>query len=219
MPQDTLTRIAIIGAGKLGAGLAARCAKAGYDVIVGSRDAAKAARIAADLNQALGGDHIRGAANVEAASQADIVVLATPYSAQRETLDALRPALRHKILLTVVNALNPENIRQVKLPAISAAVEAQAQLGEDVKVVAAFQTLMYRVLSEFDAPIECDTFVAGNDAGAKRQVARLAQAIGMWAWDIGPIENAVAAETFAAVIMHLGAQHGSKTAGLRVTGI
>ena len=219
MPQDTVTRIAVIGAGRLGAALAARCAKAGYDVIIGSRDVERAARIAAELNDAIGSQHIRSAANVDAAGQADIVVLATPYPAQRDTLEALRPALRGKILLTAVNALNAQNVRQVRLPAVSSAAEAQAQLGDDTRVVAAFQTVMSRILRDLDTPIESEALVAGNDADAKRQVMLLAEAIGLRAWDIGPIENAAAAETMAAVVMHLGAQHNSKIAGLRVTGI
>jgi len=119
----------------------------------------------------------------------------------------------------VVNALNAQNVRQVRLPAISSAAEAQAQLGDDTRVVAAFQTVMSRILRDLDTPIESEALVAGNDADAKRQVMLLAEAIGMRAWDIGPIENAAAAETMAAVVMHLGAQHNSKIAGLRVTGI
>jgi len=219
MPQDTLPKLAVIGAGKLGSALAARCAKAGYAVIIGSRDATKAGRIAADLNARVGADHISGAAYAEAASQADLVVLAVPYAAQREVLESLRPALTGKVLVTTVNALNSEDVQRGRLPSVSAAVEAQRLLGDDAIVVAAFQTVMYRILLESDRPIESDVFVAGDDADAKRRVLLLAQSIGMRAWDIGPIENAKATEIIAAVIIHLGAQHGSKRTGLRVTGI
>jgi len=219
MQQETIAKVAVIGAGKLGSALAARCAKAGYDVIVGSRDAAKASQIAATLNAQVGTDHIRGASNADAVSQTDLAILSVPYAAQREILESLRPALIGKALITTVNALNPVDMRRVKLPAISAAVEAQQLLGNDVKVVAAFQTVMYRILLDPDRSIESHVFVAGNDAEAKQQVILLAQSIGMKAWDIGPIENAAATETFAAVVIHLGAQHGSRLAGLRMTGI
>ncbi len=219
MSQDVVTKLAVIGTGKLGTALAARCAKAGYDVILGSRRAGKAGQVAAELNKQFNIDHLRGTSNSDAANQADLVILAVPYAAQREMLESLRPALKGKVLLTTVNALNPDNVRRVNLPAISAAVEAQEMLGDEVKVVAAFQTMMYRILLDLDAPSESDAFIAGNDADAKRQVMRLAQAIGLRAWDIGPIENAAATETFASVIVHLGAQHGTKIAGLRMTGI
>ncbi len=219
MPQDTIAKLAVIGAGKLGSALAARCAKAGYAVIIGSRDATKAGQIAADLNVRVGADHISGAANADAASQADLAILSVPYAAQREVLESLRPALAGKILVTAVNALNPEDVQRGRLPSVSAAVEAQQLLGDDAKVVAAFQTVMYRSLLELARPIESDVFVAGDDADAKRRVILLAQSIGMKAWDVGPIENAKATEIVAAVIIRLGAQHGSKLTGLRVTGI
>jgi len=219
MSQGVVTKLAIIGTGRLGAALAARCAKAGYDVILGSRDGAKASRIAAELSEQFNIHCLGGASNIDAANQAALVILTVPHAAQRELLESLRPALKGKVVVTAVNALNPEDIRRVKLPAISAAVEAQELLGDEVKVVAAFQTVMHRILLDLDTPAESEAFVAGNDADAKRQVMRLAQAIGMRAWDIGPIENAAATETFASVILHLGAQHGTKFAGLRVTGI
>lgn len=219
MSHDTIATLAVIGAGKLGSALAVRCAKAGYSVIIGSRDAAKADRIAAELNARSDAHPVRGAAHVDAVGQADLAVLSVPYAAQREVLESVRSVLKGKVLVTTVNALGPEDVRRGNLPIASAAVEAQQLLGDDVKVVAAFQTVMYRILLELDRPIESDVFVAGNDAGAKQQVIRLAGSIGMQAWDVGPIGHAAATEAIAAVVIRLGAQHGSKVSGLRVTGI
>src|SRR5579862_7294462 len=67
--------IAVLGgSGSEGSGLALRWAKAGYTVIVGSRNADKARAAAAELNQLLGTASLQGADNRAAAQQADVVV-------------------------------------------------------------------------------------------------------------------------------------------------
>lgn len=211
--------IAILGGtGKEGSGLALRWAKAGARVLIGSRDPAKAERVAAELNARLGQDAIKGLGNREAAAQGDIVVLTVPYAAHLTTLAQVKDVLAGKVLVDVTVPLDPENVRRVKLPpAGSATQEAQQFLGESVRVVSAFQNISESLLHDPLAPIECDVLVCGNDREAKRAAIRLAELAGMRAFDGGPIENSVAAEALTSVLINLNIRYKVHGAGIRFT--
>ncbi len=222
MSQDTILTLGILGGtGKEGSGLALRWAHAGYAVIIGSRDAARAQAAAESINERLGQNGlVRGMSNLAAARACDIAVLTVPYAAHRATLESVKDALTGKILVDVTAPLNPEKRRTVHLPpGGSAGAEAQAILGHDVKVVSAFQNVGFDHLSELDAPIDGDVLVAGSDTGAKRQVIALAHAIGIDAFDAGPIQNAVAAEALASVLININVRFKVKSTGIRITGI
>jgi NADPH-dependent F420 reductase len=211
--------IAILGGtGKEGSGLALRWAKAGASVLIGSRDPAKAERVAAELNAQLGQNAIKGLGNREAAAQGDIVVLTVPYAAHLSTLAQVKDVLAGKVLVDVTVPLDPENVRRVKLPpAGSATQEAQQFLGESVRVVSAFQNVSESLLHDPLAPIECDVLVCGNDREAKRTAIRLAEMAGMRAFDGGPIENSVAAEALTPVLINLNIRYKVHGAGIRFT--
>ena len=80
--------ISIIGGtGELGSGLAWRWAKAGLPVIIGSRDADRAATVAAELSAITANDSVRGMSNTDAAAAGDIIVLTVKFSHQATTLE------------------------------------------------------------------------------------------------------------------------------------
>jgi len=217
----TLLRIAVLGGtGKEGSGLALRWAVAGHEVIIGSREADKAQRSAAELNAALGKQIVRGMTNREAAAQAEVVVMTVPYAAHAATLESVKDVVQGKVLVDVTVPLDPQNVRRVKLPAAgSASVEAQSLLGEGVKVVAAFQNISAEHLKSLEHEIECDVLVCGNDKDAKKLVVELAQAARIIAWDAGPIENAMVVEGLTSVLINLNVKHKVKASGIRITGI
>jgi NADPH-dependent F420 reductase len=161
--SDKDKTIAVIGGtGALGSGLALRWAKAGHRVIIGSRDGARAIDAAAELAAQAGAD-ITGKENADAAAAGDIVVLTVPYSHHRITLEAIRPHLDGKILIDVTVPLVPPKVRTVQLPEEgSAAKAAQLFLGEEVRVVSAFQNVAASHLADLDHGIDCDVFVCGN---------------------------------------------------------
>ena len=224
-------RLAVLGGtGKEGRGLALRWAKADYQVVIGSRQAEKAERVAAELNEALGDVHgkrdtagtIRGLSNTEAAAQADIAVLTVPYQAHRATLAGLREELQGKILVDVTVPLKPPQITQVYLPEEGpAAVQAQAILGEGVRVVAAFQNVSEHYLRDPEQPIDCDVLVCGDDSEAKAKVIELAHTLdpGVRALDAGPLANAVVVESLTPILIGLGKQYRRLRVGVRMTGI
>lgn len=208
------------GTGKEGSGLAMRWALQGYRVIIGSRDAERAATRAAELNEQIGGDYIIGLGNDDAAQQAEIVVLSVPYSAHKPTLEGVKPHLDGKILVDVTVPLQPPKVRTVHLPpGQAAALEAQSLLGDAVRVVSAFQNVSAVKLKNPDTEVDCDVLVCGDDDDAKKQVIEMVKAAGMRGIDAGPLANAVAAEALTPVLLHINKMYGVKGAGIRITGV
>jgi NADPH-dependent F420 reductase len=219
--QILLTLAVIGGTGAEGSGLAMRWVRSGYRVVIGSRSAQKAAERCADLNFKLGEPGlISGAENREAAREAEIVVLAVPYSAQKEILEGIRPALAGKILINVGVCVNPERVAQVELPpGGSASLEAQEQVGPDVRVVAAFQNVSAEYLSDPEREIDCDVLVCGDDAEAKVSAMRMVEAAGMTAYDAGPLKNSIAVEGLTPILLGLNKRYHARLAGIRITGV
>jgi len=142
---------------------------------------------------------IEGRLNLEAVERADIVAITVPFAAHAETLLALKPALQDKVLIDVVVPLNPAKVTRVSMPPEgSAAQQAQAILGENVRVVAAFHSVSYeRLLTEDD--VDCDILVCGGNKEARRQVLGLVGDAGLVGWDAGPIENAMVVEGLTSI--------------------
>jgi len=212
--------IAVLGGtGKEGSGLAMRWAHAGHTVVVGSRDPDKAQRAADELNAALGGATVRGAANGEAAAGADVVVLTVPYAAHKDTLLSVKDVLAGKVVIDVTVPINPNDFLRVMVPAGgSASKEAQLLLDNGARVVSAFQNISATHLKKLDAVIDCDVLVCGDDDAAKQIAMRLVSDTGMKAWDAGPLDNAGVVEGLTTVLLGINRRHRVKGAGIRITG-
>ncbi len=222
MPDSSLVMsIAVLGGtGKEGSGLAMRWALSGYRVIIGSRDAERAATRAAEMNEQLGGDYMVGMQNADAAKEAALAVLSVPYSAHKRILESVKEHLSGKVLVDLTVPLNPPNVSTVYVPeGKAAALETQAFLGEDVRVVGAFQNISAEKLKDHHAVVDCDVLVCGDDADAKSDVMKLVAAAGMRGIDAGSLANAVAAEALTPVLIHINKTYKVKGAGIRITGI
>lgn len=208
--------IAILGGtGGLGGGLALRFARAGRQVVIGSRDPGRAAQAAQVL-----GPGVRGCGLEEAAQAAAVVVLAVPAAHQLATLRALKPQLAGRLLIDVTVPLVPPKVGTVQLPPEgSAGVRAQRLLGEATQVVSAFQNIAADLLRDPAAVIDCDVLVTGNSKAARQQVIDLAAGIGLRAWHAGPIENAAAAEALTSVLIQINRQGVLSHAGIRIVGM
>jgi 8-hydroxy-5-deazaflavin:NADPH oxidoreductase len=217
----TIRTIGIIGGtGKEGQGLAYRWLKAGYRVLVGSRQVEKAQAAAAELRALAGSDKdVSGVTNPEAAIQADLVVLTVPYTAHRSTLEGLKACLVGKILVDVTAPLVPPRVTRVQMPpAGSAAQEALEIVGEGVQVVSAFQNISYEKLLH-DEDIECDVLVCGTSKAARSAVLELVRAAGMVGYDAGPIENSVVVEGLTSILIGINKQFGVQSSGVKIIGI
>jgi 8-hydroxy-5-deazaflavin:NADPH oxidoreductase len=215
-----MTLAVLGGTGKEGKGLAYRWAKAGYRVLIGSRTAEKAQKTAVELTNLLGGEAtIEGIPNLAAAQRADIITLAVPYAAHREILEAVKEALKGKILIDVTVPLVPPKVTMVQMPtAGSAAQEAYEILGGEVQVTSAFQNVSHEHLMHV-GPVECDILVTGTSKEARAETLKLVAAAGLTGWDAGPIENSVVVEGMTSVLIGINRQYGSKSAGIRIIGV
>ena len=216
-----MMKIAIIGGtGKEGSGLAIRWALAGHDIIIGSRDRERAKTKAAELRQRTGRIPIVGEDNREAAELAGVVVLAVPWAGFGETLPTLRAACRGKVVVSTVVPLTFGGPRLFTPPAAgSAAEEAQASLGPEARVVAAFHHIAAHDLAETDSVIDCDLLFCGGDVEGKQVVTDLAQSLGLRAIDAGPLSNAAPLEGITAVLATVNRRYRLKNSGIRITGL
>ena len=213
--------IAVLGGtGKEGSALAMRWALNGYKVVIGSRDAEKAKQRALELNQELGGDYLEGMDNQAAATIGNLIVVSVPYAAHKDTLESVKDKLAGKIVVDVTVPLLPPNITTVNVPeGKAAALEARSILGDDVRLVSAFQHVSSSKLKKVNETVDCDVLVCGDDADAKVDVMHLVEAAGMRGVDAGPLVNAVAVEAMGPVLLYINKKYGVKGTGIRITGI
>ena len=206
------------GTGQLGTGLARRWGKAGYPLIIGSRDRARAAAAAKSLNDELEISSMRGMVNADAADAADIVVMTVPFENHQATLETVRDRVQGKIFVDTTAPLVPPNVGTVQLPpGGSAAATAQEILGDDVMVVSAFQNIGAHHFQN-NGDIDHQVLVTGNKRVARDRVVELVEAAGLTGWHAGPIANSAAAEALTSVLITINRHHNIDGAGIKITG-
>jgi NADPH-dependent F420 reductase len=205
-------RIAILGGtGVFGRALAERLHPLGREVVIGSRDASRAKEIAAVIG-------VEGAANEDAAADADLVILAVRSNAALETARALAPVLGTTPLLCVASDLTFTD-RGVLPGQESRSLAEQIQEIVDGPVAAGLQTLAAAHLTDSNAPEE-DVLVCGDDEHTKQLSLEVAgRLIRGRAIDAGPLANARALEGMTAVILNVNRRYrihaGIKLVGFR----
>lgn len=208
-------KIAIIGGtGKLGRGFAARLLPAGHEVIIGSRDPAKAAAAARALTHA----SVRGAGNGPAAEAADLILLTVPFAAHRATVLALSGIAGKIVVDPTVPLLSARPVRLAAVEEGSAAERTQAMLPQ-ARVVSAFQTVSAELLADAGRALDDDVLVCGLDPSAKETVADLIRAMGLRPVDAGSLEWAGTLERLGALMIVLNQRYRRRHAGIRVTGL
>ena len=212
-------RIAIIGGtGNEGPGLAMRWASAGYRVIIGSREENKAVKTAERLKTQLSLDTITGMQNNNAIRNSDICVLTVVYNAHRAALESLKFDLQGKILIDTTARIDFRDPKPPDPP--SAARIAQTILGQDVKVVAAFQNVPAHALKkDLNKPIDTDVLVFSDAKDSADITIDLAKAGGMRAFFAGSLDNSIVAEGITAVLIDINKNYGVKSASIRITGL
>ncbi len=214
-----MTTVGIVGGtGPAGRGVAIRLASAGYDVALGSRDAQRAADVAAAMAPR-GTGTITGASNDDVATR-DLVIIATPWDSAVATTSALRDALRGKIVISMVNALTREGRELLPLypPRGSMAAQLAFALPEST-VVGAFHHLPAAQMEDLDSGLDADVVIVGDDAPARERVAAMVDEMpGLRAIEAGSLSLASAVEAFTAVCISINIRHKAhsyvKLAGL-----
>jgi len=203
-------RVAVVGGtGPFGKALAIRLREAEVEVVVGSRDAERAAATAAELG-------VAGATNADAVIGADLVVLAVNAEAAIDTARTLRKSIGTTPVLSVASDLRFTRDGVVLAnDRVSLAERIQKEL--DGPVAAGLHSLAASNLAA--APPEEDALVCGNDPEAKALVLELAsRVVSGRALDAGSLASARALENLTALIINLNKRYRAH-AGIRVTGI
>jgi len=217
-------KLAIIGGtGDLGFALALRWVKAGVSLIIGSREATKADEAAGRIRERIAGARVTGAANADAAAQANIVALTVPFTAQAGTLNSIKKAFTSGILIdTTVPLAAAVGGRATRVLGVwegSCAQAAQALL-PGVRVISAFHNVSAELLQDLDAVPDCDIFLCGDDTEARQKVASLVNLIpGLRALDAGGLEMSRICESMTALLISLNRRYKTRHSGFRVTGI
>lgn len=216
-------RIAIIGGtGKEGSGLAYRWVKAGHKVIIGSRNEIKAQNAFLRLKKSIPDvfhTNISYGINTEAVKNCDVAVLTIPYQFHEKVILDMKSHLQGKFFLDVTVPLVPPKVSVVTIPPDgSLAKHAQKLLGEEVKVISAFQNISFELLQS-DENIDCEVLVCGTDKESRQMGIKLVEDAGLIAWDAGPLENSIIAEGLTSILIRLNKKYKTHSAGIKITGI
>ncbi|MCP3402893.1 NADPH-dependent F420 reductase [Bradyrhizobium sp. CCGB20] len=191
--------VAIIGTGKMGSGFARLLASQGVEVIIGGRDAIKAAQLAQEV-----GGGTRGTDIASAAKSAELIILAVYYQKLDEAIRAAGN-LTGKVLIDISNPIT-EDFKDLLIGHRTSAAEEIQKLAPDAKVVKAYNTIFAQLLPaesrEGREPVQ--VFVAADDYEAKRAVSDLVTKGGFEAVDAGPLSNARFLEPIGEMNIHFG---------------
>lgn len=211
------------GTGALGMGLALRLAQRGVPVVIGSRDAGRAAEIARDAQSLLPGGSFEGLANGAAAERSDIVFLTVPFRSQSETLTNLKNHLRAGQIVVdatvpLAAAVSGKATRMLGVWQGSAAQQAQEMVPEGVRVVSALHTVSAEMLRALDHQLDEDTIVCGRKADKAPVIELLGRIPGLRAVDGGLLENSRTTESLTALLIGVNARYKTH-AGIKITGL
>ena len=217
-----MARIAILGgAGQQGSGLARRFARAGEQVVVGSRDPERARAAVDGWGEAAAAIEVADYAT--AAGGAEVIVLAVPFTALDALLPELAPRLtpgRVVIDVTVPVTFAGGKMAMLEVAEGSAAEHVRARLPDAVRLAVAFKTLPAHLLGAIDAPFDCDEFVCGDSDEARAQAIRLVELLPrLRAVDVGPLSRARSIEQLTALAIAVNRRHKIHDARFRIVGL
>lgn len=213
-------KIALVGGtGPAGFGLGARLARAGHEVLVGSRSAERAEGVCVRIREMLPSAVATGATNEDAVAAADVVLLTMRDDAQRDTLRQIGHLLAGKPTVSMANPLRIGNrtATYVQPPEGSLAEEAQKD-APDARIVSAFHETRVDKYGDLEHELDSDTLVCGDDDRAKKIVMQLARDIGVRPVDAGALVNSRYVEAFVCILITVNFRYKATT-GLRVTGL
>lgn len=207
------------GTGREGRGLSVRLAKAGHDVFIGSRDAARGESKAAEFSEEFGVS-VKGGDNPTACQEGDLIIVTVPYSAHASTFRSIKDSIGGKIVVDITVPIQPPKIRSVHLPGgQAAALEAKAILGDGVRLVAGLHHISSEHLGDPEHHFDCDVLVCSDDKEARALVIDLVGDLGLRGIDAGVLRNSIALESLTPVLLHINRRYKSVGSGIRITGI
>ena len=201
--------IAIIGAsGNMGSAIAKSISKGNYRLLLkGNNQASLDAlidEIKANDNTA---DAEAMACSTEACWEADIIILAVPFEAEKEIASKIKEVANQKIVISIANPLNKTYDGLVTAANTSAAEELQKLLPNS-KVIKAFNTTF---AADFSTPVidgkQADAFIAGNDEEALETVSEIVSTAGFNPIVAGGLSVSRTLENMQLLLIQLGIKY------------
>ena len=207
--MKTKQTIAIIGAtGNMGSAIAKSLSKGNYRLLLFANDQEKVLKLAGQIkSESTSADVEELACAVQASWEADIIIAAVPYQAEREVADKIREMANQKIVISIANPLNDSFDGLVTTPDTSAAEELQKLLPNS-KIVKAFNTTF---AADFSSPVidgkTADAFVAGDDEEAVQIVSELVLTAGFNPVIAGGLSVSRTLEIMQLLLIQLGLKY------------
>jgi NADPH-dependent F420 reductase len=196
----------------MGQALARRLHAAGAEVVVGSRDAARAQAAATSIGLPPGA----GRLNVEATRWAAVIVVTVPFNAHRPILESIAPGASGKVVVDATVPLGRSD--ESAAATISAAEEARGLL-PTAQVVAGFHTVSAAMLADLTRPLHGDVLLCGDDPPAKDAVAGLVRLLGMRPIDTGKLRQARVLEALAGLLLAINRRYKRRDLGITIAGL
>ena len=193
-------RIAIMGAGNVGGGLASGLAQAGHEIVFGVRDP-RSDKTQAALNAVSGSTATTPG---EAALAAEVVIFALRWDAVPQTASEL-PDMDGRVVIDAMNRFSGDPTRST--------AQDLADLLRGAKVVKAFNTTGFENMSTATGRHQkAAMFIAGDHPEANAVAASLAADLGFQPEDVGALTNAKPLEEMVKVWLALAGRHGRSIA-------
>lgn len=178
--MNTKRTIAVIGAtGNMGSAIAKNLSMGNNRLLLFANNQDKVQALLTEItNSNILADVEAYECPANASWEADVIILAVPFAAEKEIVAKIKEKANQKIIISIANPLNETYDGLTTLPDTSAAEELQKLLPNS-KVVKAFNTTF---AADFSIPVidakQVDSLIAGNDADALETVSELVATAG-----------------------------------------
>lgn len=203
-------RIGFLGTGVMTTALGARLVRAGHEVVIGSREPARARWLSEKLGAAGAGDYRH-------AAQADVVIVAVHDTEVLQVVGSVVDLLDGTVVIDLNNPIDPPSFESRYAGGASLG-ERLAEIAPAARVVKAFNTVYAEWLDEGAdtrfAPVQ--VFLASDDEAAKDVVTGLVRQIGAEPIDVGPLRVARHLESIAGFEVDLVGRGYAPFVGLRL---
>jgi len=207
--MQTKQTIAIIGAtGNMGSAISKSLSKGNYRLLLRANDGEKLQGLVNEIKTANPSADVEGiSCPVDASWEADIIIAAVPYEAEKDVAEKIREVANQKIVISIANPINETYNGLITDPRTSAAEELQKLLPNS-KVVKAFNTTF---AADFSTPTidgkTTDAFIAGNDEDAVQTVSTLVSTAGFNPIYAGALSVSGTLERMQLLLVQLGMKY------------
>jgi len=207
--MKTKQTIAVIGAtGNMGAAISKSLSKGNYRLLLCANNQDKVQALVQQIKSGQPSADVEALdCSVQASWEADVIIAAVPYEAEKEVAEKIKEMANQKIVISIANPLNSTYDGLVTAPDTSAAEELQKLLPHS-KVVKAFNTTF---AADFSTPIidgkQVDAFIAGNDEEALQTVTELVTTAGFNPIISGDLSVSRTLENMQLLLIQLGMKY------------